>query len=235
MNLNTIIKEYRPKSENGTIAKHEVELAVDGINDWLKNPDSSKPNLQLVDACRTLCKSCDRSLSERCLASRSGAYPALLSAIEHTQGNPDLMSMVLKALVSLMDTQPDLLDERGTDMFLALLDDPSKAINTSQVLSIIHKCCLLHEGNRQNLVGRGLIPKVASLLSIRRTERDVVKPACSILGALTLDDDIRVPFGKGHEHAKIIVTEADAMNILLDLSTGIFKYKIVFNSVCIFV
>lgn len=34
--------------------------------------------------------------------------------------------------------------------------------------------------------------------------------------ALILDDDIRVPFGKAHEHAKHIVTEGKALKRLLD-------------------
>lgn len=43
---------------------------------------------------------------------------------------------------------------------------------------------------------------------------------CGALRVLTYDDDVRVPFGKGHEHAKMIVTEQDALSKIMLISKG---------------
>lgn len=55
---------------------------------------------------------------------------------------------------------------------------------------------------------------------MRRHERNgaIVREACQLYKTLTLDDDPRVPFGKAHDHAKMIVTEAEALELLLDIS-----------------
>jgi hypothetical protein len=50
-----------------------------------------------------------------------------------------------------------------------------------------------------------------------------VKLICCALRTLTLDDDVRVPFGKAHNHAKLIVTEAGALKKLLELSSGLYS------------
>ena len=44
----------------------------------------------------------------------------------------------------------------------------------------------------------------------------VLVAVTSTISALILDDDIRVPFGKAHEHAKTIVTEGQALKLLLN-------------------
>jgi hypothetical protein len=46
---------------------------------------------------------------------------------------------------------------------------------------------------------------------------DVVVETAKLIRTLILDDDVRVPFGKAHEHAKLIVTEGLAIQKLLDV------------------
>ena len=48
----------------------------------------------------------------------------------------------------------------------------------------------------------------------------VLSAACQALRVLTFDDDVRVPFGKAHEHAKMIVTEENAPKKILDICHG---------------
>lgn len=44
-------------------------------------------------------------------------------------------------------------------------------------------------------------------LLIKRDENDIVRETCTMLRYLILDDDIRVEFGKAHEHARTISSE----------------------------
>jgi len=46
------------------------------------------------------------------------------------------------------------------------------------------------------------------------------KEACGVLRSLTLDDDVRVQFGKAHEHTKLIVTEHSGLERLFRFIEG---------------
>ena len=65
-----------------------------------------------------------------------------------------------------------------------------------------------------------LIQLLADTLDRCKGEVEVVKEACSALRVLTFDDDIRVPFGKAHDHAKMIVTEAGALGRIMEMCKG---------------
>jgi hypothetical protein len=48
----------------------------------------------------------------------------------------------------------------------------------------------------------------------------VVREACWALRVMTFDDDIRVPFGHAHEHAKMIVQENKGLKVLIEAARG---------------
>lgn len=58
------------------------------------------------------------------------------------------------------------------------------------------------------------------MLKTHKKNASIVKEVCQVLRTLTLDDDPRVPFGKAHDHAKLIVLEANALDLLLDVAKG---------------
>lgn len=65
--------------------------------------------------------------------------------------------------------------------------------------------CLKHEQNRQSLVKAGVLPLLTgSAIAGHSHCADVVRGACGALRVMTFDDDIRVPFGHAHDHAKMI-------------------------------
>ena len=70
----------------------------------------------------------------------------------------------------------------------------------------IQKACLLHEMNRQLIVNEDILVKHLKPL-LTRTEPEVVKNICTCFRFLVLDDDIRVEFGKAHDHARMIANE----------------------------
>lgn len=59
--------------------------------------------------------------------------------------------------------------------------------------------------SRQKLFATNILSSMKELLSDRHP--DILKEVLSVCRALILDDDVRVEFGKAHEHARIIATE----------------------------
>lgn len=215
VNLEMIVKEAKPKSDDSN-GLHQVQISTENLRKWVESVDGDSKTL--LDICDAFREACDKTLAERCLAAKEGAYGVLLSAIDKVaERYPDTVAVVLHSLQSFMTGQPDLLDDAGTSMLLKLLLSTDDAV-VVRVLCILKLCCQLHEENRQRFVVQGIIGPLVEILKTRKCGSEVIKSACSVLRSLTLDDDIRVPFGKSHEHAKLIVEEADGIKLLLQLA-----------------
>lgn len=223
VNLDMIVKES--KAASGSSDKHEVIAATEAVREWVESSNSHAQALQ--DACAIFKEACDKNLAERCLAANNGAYTVLMSALEKVSSHhPQLLTTILGSLNSFITGQPDQLDDAGTSTLLQLLQSTDGA-NTALVLCVLRQCLLLHEGNRQRFVAQGIIGMLVKVLRERRSESEVVKSACAVFKMLTLDDDVRVPFGKGHEHAKLIVDEADGLKLLLELASGRDNFQLI--------
>lgn len=77
---------------------------------------------------------------------------------------------------------------------------------TCDLLRWLQKACILHEMNRQTIMDDGRVVKQFKRL-IENSDSEVVKHACALFRFLILDDDIRVEFGKAHEHARTLANE----------------------------
>jgi len=219
VNLLAIVKTYRPVNDEGVV-QHDAVVAVSKLK---AAAAEQHVNISQISAgCSELCSVCDAGLADRCLAANSGAYDALMSLLHATDAS-DYIPVVLTVLLSLVDGQPDVLEVRGATRVVDILRDdlfPVDVIVTA--LNVIRRCCVLHEANRQQFVALDIIPVTAGLLTMHRSHREVVRAACAVFSALTLDDDVRVPFGKSHEHAKTIVIEGSALDMLLQLASGTY-------------
>jgi len=198
--------------------QHDAVVAVNRV----KAAAAEKPvNVShIAEACGELSTVCDTGLADRCLAAKSGAYDVLMSLL-HADSSADYIPATLPALLSLVDGQPDIVDVHGATRVVDILRDsvtPVDVIVTA--LNVISRCCILHEANRQQFVALDIIPVTADLLTSHHSYQEVVRAACAVFSALTLDDDVRVPFGKSHEHAKAIVIEGSALDMLLQLTSG---------------
>ena len=124
-------------------------------------------------------------------------------------------------MCALCNGQPDVLDARGTLFFVELLrSDKISAEAVVGCVMLIRLTCVKHETNRQAYVSADLVPVLIKVLETHKDNASIVKEVCFALRVLTFDDDIRVPFGKAHEHAKMIVTEADALSKILGICKG---------------
>ncbi|XP_064137085.1 armadillo repeat-containing protein 6 isoform X3 [Loxodonta africana] len=122
----------------------------------------------------------------------------------------------LDTLAVLTDGQPDLLDAQGLQLLVVTLAQGTGAANlTCTALRLVRHVCLKHEQNRQALVKAGVLPLLTGAIVQHGRCADVVREACGALRVMTLDDDIRVPFGHAHTHAKMIVQENRGLKVLI--------------------
>ncbi|ELU02618.1 hypothetical protein CAPTEDRAFT_184330 [Capitella teleta] len=220
VNLANIVKDVSHFSATGD-NKHAVIMAVEKINILIRGDDFDGVSAEL----RVIKEECDRDLAHRCLAAKHGAY---ISLIQCLKGQKQILLVTLDALASLTNGQPDVLTDEGVDLLLDLLQSSDPEIIAMVTKVIIH-VCTKHETNRQTLVSKDLITLLVSALERNKTDGRNVKLICCALRTLTLDDDVRVPFGKSHDHAKLIVTEAGALKKLLNLSADYSADKAVLS------
>ncbi|CAH2057814.1 unnamed protein product, partial [Iphiclides podalirius] len=161
--------------------EHLVSMAVKNLKE-LTTTENNDDEL-IVNQLDILMKECNKDIAHRVRAGKDGAYKILLDFLEAKQKkyiqdenakDGDIIVKVLNTFVSLMDSQPDLLEKRGIDTIkinLDMIKDESILIATLKWAVICCNVKLLTE----------------TLQLIRK---------------LTLDDDVRVEFGKAHDHAR---------------------------------
>jgi len=217
VNLKTVVKSYRPPNDDG-VMQHDAIVAVDNLKAAVVEEPANIS--RVIAACTELGSVCDSGFADRYLAVKCDAYDVLVSILLSNDA-ADGLSAVLSVLSSLTNDQPDILDDRGATCIVNILcDDVNAADLTAVALNVIRQCCIMHEANRQQFVALDIIPLTAGLLTTHHSHRGIVQAACGVFSALTLDDDIRVPYGKSHEHAKAIVVEGGALEMLLQLASG---------------
>ena len=223
VNLASIIKDASLYSgangEESTV--HPVIAAVQNLS---LAADSDSDTATIISDIDTVRDECNIDLSHRCLAGTNLAYPTLMKLLKKFAGDARVTKALLLSFCALVNGQPDLLDEEGSDLFMQFLstnkDDCELLVLTVRLIRLF---CVKHESNRQTFVGKDLIKVLSELLKSHQSNSELVKEICFALRVLTFDDDVRVPFGKAHEHAKMIVTEGDALKSILNICEGEFN------------
>ncbi|RUS76476.1 hypothetical protein EGW08_015760 [Elysia chlorotica] len=218
VNLSIIVKDptLYGSGDSGDLQEHPVIAAIKNISSSLENPEVSLTSL--TDYLGAIQKECNIDLARRCLAGSNGAYPVLLKVMVSYQENTDMLKCVLSSFCALVNGQPDLINVEGVDLLISLLkrykDNPEPLV---LIVRAIRLNCIKHESNRQAFIQQNLIILLTDNLKQHKSESSLIKEICMCLRALTLDDDVRVPFGKAHENAKTIVTEGDALKAILQI------------------
>lgn len=168
------------------------------------------------------CEQCKQEKACRFLAAEKGAYSILLEAWKlAAAGDQGLLLQALSALSALTDGQPDLLDTQGLQLLVATLSHHADSARvTCSGIRCVRHACLKHERNRQSLVKAGVLPLLTGAIARHSHCADVVREACGALRVMTFDDDIRVPFGHAHDHAKMIVQENGGLKVLIEAAKG---------------
>lgn len=229
VDLSNIVKTAPALSADGPEEPaHVVLQALDAVQELL-----STPGPELASRLTRLAELC-RDPGHRCLAARRGAYPALLAAA----ALPGLLLPALRGLAALTDGQPDLLDGAGLQLLLGALGgaggadaDPDPELACA-ALSALRHVALRHENNRRALVRAGVLPLLTGALRAHALRGPVVRAACAALRAMTLDDDVRAPFGHAHEHARAIVREHGALKLLVEAARAFRDQPLVLSELC---
>ena len=169
-------------------------------------------------------------------AGQQNALPLLITAaqrLSEVEGSSEGVRLALIALSRLLDGQPDLLSPPPGQLTedIIVQDLPPNAatqalsalvkqyVNQAEVVAVglhaVVKGCIKHEVNRQAFVSNGIVETVMDTLRIHVAQASVASAAADCLRALTLDDDVRVPFGKAHNNARMIVAEAHGLALLV--------------------
>ncbi|XP_037673926.1 armadillo repeat-containing protein 6 [Choloepus didactylus] len=215
VDLSNIVKTAPKVATDGSQEpKHDVLQALDALQESVA---SARPQEVLAHLAR-FCEQCQRHKGCRFLAAQHGAYSVLLAAWQLAAvGNQDLLLLALDALSALTDGQPDLLDAQGRRLLVATLARHADTAElTCSGLRCVRHACLRHERNRQDLVRDGVLPLLTGAITRHGRHADVVREACCALRIMTFDDDIRVPFGHAHAHAKMIVQENKGLWVLIE-------------------
>jgi len=220
VNLNIIVKDpslYGVNSEGETM-DHPIVAAVKKLDSFVIDKSSSKPE-EVIVCLQDIKKECDIDLSRRCLAGTNGAYTVFYKTLSAYMNEKDVFQQALLSFCSLVNGQPDLIDISGVELLISALKQYSETAEIEElIVRAVRLHCIKHEANRQAFIKNNYIIAVTDLLAAHKTNAGLVKEICMSLRALTLDDDVRVPFGKAHETSKTIVTEGDALSAILALS-----------------
>lgn len=206
VDLTHIVKDSIGNSSNS----ETVEAAVKQLNNLNNSNTSSEA---IIDQLNLIKQECDKGIQFQIFAGVAGAYDAILNTLGKFQSDNNVVKTCLKTMVALMTKQPDLLDDKGIEKIIELLDNKIDIENKRLALKWTKECCVLHEMNRQNLFNANIIEKLKIIL--REGNPIVLKEVLSVFRALILDDDVRVEFGRAHEHARIIAGEI--LPMLLEL------------------
>ncbi|XP_036410639.1 armadillo repeat-containing protein 6 [Megalops cyprinoides] len=192
---------------------HEVLQALQSLQNSLNGSsvDSMREDLEHFT------EQCKQGFAQRYLAAQKDAYPTILSCCKKATEEEGALLAVLAALSALTDGQPDLLDAEGRDFLTGVLNaHHADAAVTCLGVRVVRHCCLKHEQNRQDLVKAGVLPLLTRSITRHSGHPELVKEACAALRVMTFDDDVRVPFGHAHEHAKMIVLEHNGLKVIVE-------------------
>lgn len=171
----------------------------------------SNPN---AENAASLTKELKKSLAIRVYAAKHGCYQELIQLLQAKN------ALCLEPLVVVLEKQPDLVLQEDMDLIIHTLrssstDHDSELAQLEHVKSLLNICiniCTLHEENRQNML-RKEAPE--AILESMESHPDAFWQATAALRTFVLDDDVRVPFGKAHEHGQHIVGTLDAIPKLI--------------------
>ncbi|KAJ2937792.1 hypothetical protein O0L34_g18572 [Tuta absoluta] len=204
VDLSNIIKDLALGSGDSHLVSSAVEK--------LKNLGTSANDEEILKQLDILKAECKKDIAHRIRAGKDGAYKVLIDLLEarhkiysqgKSEGDRKFVLDVLCCIVELMDTQPDLLDGRGVDLIVSLLDNVKDEEMLIATLKWMSHCCFKHEMNKQTLFNKNIAGSFKSII-VNSKNPKVLSECLGVIRKFTLDDDVRVEFGKAHEHSRDI-------------------------------
>lgn len=189
-------------------SEHAVVTALNALT-------SRDRGTSIKEQCTVIRVECSKGLAERVLATKNDAYNILVGlALEAANDDEEQQRASVAALAALLDTNPDPLEEKGFQVIVQGLSNPHQTEMVTATLDMALSACVCHEHNRQNLVRNRLLNCLDTVFTSHSVQ------VARLWQALVQDDDVRVPFGKAHDHAREIVEEHGALEKLVDSIKG---------------
>lgn len=227
INLANIIKDLSINEESGRPILNEsienMKMHISG-EEKLNNADLIK-NVEIFEA------ECKKSVPHRVLAGKLNGHQVLISIIDSVYLSSikcdDLILICLKAGSALTNKHPDIFDAETLAILIKVIKNET---NNNKIiccsLQWLSRACVMHETNRQNIINADIVKYLKPFMS--SNDPQVIRDLCTLYRYLILDDDIRVEFGKAHEHARLIsnafladltklLGEFEDVNVLSDL------------------
>ncbi|XP_055689136.1 armadillo repeat-containing protein 6 homolog [Lutzomyia longipalpis] len=177
---------------------------------------------EFLEIIQIISEECSKTLPHRVLAAKNGANDTLLGLLkkilEAEPRDQEILQMIVANLGIMSEKQPDIFTHDYLDAAQRLLDIGSDDSVIRECLRWLQKVCILHEMNRQMIVDEDTIKYLKTFLTSK--SGIIIRELCSVFRNLVLDDDIRVEFGKAHEHARVI-----AESCLADLTKLLYDFK----------
>ncbi|XP_001629690.2 armadillo repeat-containing protein 6 [Nematostella vectensis] len=214
VDLSNLITSYvRDEScEGGLRHSNPVKDALSEIQASSSNDNKD----HLIKAFASFQAECN-SENNRKFAASHNAIPILLSSFKAIKGDKETLCRGLEAFGTFVNGQANIIDRETIEFLCECLKDSTKQEGLLEVVLIcVNHSCIKSESNRQTFVELGTIPILIDVLGIHKQNSSVIKETCFVLRVLTFDDDMSVPFGKAHEHAKQIVAD-NGISALMDV------------------
>ncbi|XP_058834960.1 armadillo repeat-containing protein 6 homolog [Topomyia yanbarensis] len=220
INLANIIRDLNLNPDTGvSLLNESIEYLKS--RGTLQNADKDVLNhLTIVTA------ECKLGVPHRVLAAKLGAYDFIVERLEKENPNAELLLKLVQAANAIINKHPDVFNIQSLHVILRLLATESDTAIICDLLRWLQKACLLHESNRQMIMEDVRSVKQFKILLLHDAV-EVIKNVCALFRFLVLDDDIRVEFGKAHEHARTL-----GMETITDVTKLLFKFKSEQELVC---
>lgn len=160
------------------------------------------------------------------MAASHGSFKLIADLCEKNKTNVPQLNILLLANSSIINKQPDVFTQAFLDTLKSILTTVDDNLTKKHCLKCMQRACLMHENNRQMIVEADMLTVLKPYLFCE--ESFLLKEVCCLFRYLVLDDDIRVEFGKAHEHARLIATET-LEDITKLLNSKLYKFTFVFR------
>ncbi|XP_023322074.1 armadillo repeat-containing protein 6 [Eurytemora carolleeae] len=222
MSREEAVREAKEQFEQQGVNLTNIVISEKGSHEVLDALNKLQPSSSIqekVENLQLIADKCKDDLAQRVLATNNGAY-SFLTRFAGKSEDLVVRKESLKCLAVVMDTNPDHLESQGISLLKESLEEDDLKIHALDWLLV---CCVRHEGNRQNIVNSGLLDSTSIIA--KSGSRDHLLRVKRVWMALVQDDDIRVPFGKAHDHARDIVENHEALSILTNSLTQFAQDK----------
>ncbi|XP_316648.4 armadillo repeat-containing protein 6 homolog [Anopheles gambiae] len=215
IHLGNIIKDLNVNSSTGVPLLNE---SVDELKRLAETNDADTE--KICQHLAVIVEECKQSVPHRVLAAKLGAYEHIVKRLNSEEKlDEEVLLKLLTAANAIINKQPDVFCHESLAVALKHLKTAPDAKVACELLKWLQKACILHEMNRQTIMEENLtIPTLKPFLG--RNEPEVIRNTCALFRYLILDDDIRVEFGKAHEHARQLAAEA-----LTEITQLLTKFK----------